>query len=160
LDLTKDARTDSHNFARELQTARAESAALRQALEREARIVSGDGFDTRTEAALASGAGAGWTPPEKVKVLVDALWGFDFCGERTERGYFCAGCDLDGLDRAGNDNEHDAECRTARAALRDLGDTAQPAPKGLGPPCRCFGVDQGRVKECPRHAEPKPAGAK
>lgn len=63
----------------------------------------------------------------QVAALAKALWGFDYpCGPR--RAYFCAGCDLDGGERApGGEPEehHDSECRAARAALSETALTAQ-----------------------------------
>lgn len=53
------------------------------------------------------------------KELEEALWGFDYNPLNEKRGYFCAGCDLDGDDRAtAPDSRHDPECRKARAALK------------------------------------------
>lgn len=47
-----------------------------------------------------------------------ALWGFAYACEPGEK--FCAGCDLDGFTRENApEEEHDADCRAARAALKE-----------------------------------------
>ncbi len=54
----------------------------------------------------------------QVARLTEALWQFDYNPGGEGRGYFCAGCDLDGDDReTAPEERHDDECRMARAAL-------------------------------------------
>ncbi len=171
----------------ERDTARAESAALRQALGEllghghnlkawagnmlrwnepgvdfsdEARRIVKHAEDSHAliVAALSSTAGAGWTPPEQVQALVACLERFREKVEgRQAFNVYEAVADID-------------------AALRDLGDTAQPAPEEKATCADCGGMDtrEGRfgawfcnvcqpepIALCPQcGAEPKPAGAK
>lgn len=59
----------------------------------------------------------------KIGLLRTALWKFDYNPDNEDRGFFCAGCDLDGDARNDeHDERHDDDCATARKALRATDD--------------------------------------
>ena len=72
------------------------------------------------------------SPPDWQRLaarLAEALRKFDYNPDSEQRGYFCAGCDTDGEDRATSEL-HDDDCRAARGILADYAAATGRAPDG------------------------------